>query len=117
MLVITDASSARSKGKRKVDGVDGCSETSLEAAGKQAVLLKTEVWGGEGEVDGWGNKCGGRGGGGMEDARGQSGGASMDSWDIELGGGIEEPALFVVMEGPAFAIPVKDDFFLLPLAR
>ena len=56
-------------------------------------------------------------GGGMEDAGGQSGGASMDSRDVESGGGIEEPALFVVMEGPAFAIPVVDDFFLLPLAR
>ena len=34
--------SARSEGERKVDGVDGRSETSLEAAGKRAAL-KTEV--------------------------------------------------------------------------
>ena len=53
----------------------------------------------------------------MEDAGGRSRGASMDSRDVESGGGIEEPALFVVMEGPAFAIPVIDNFFLLPLAR
>ena len=42
MLVTTDVSSAQSEGERKVDGVDGRSETSVEAAGKRATL-KTEV--------------------------------------------------------------------------